>query len=98
MRASKKKGEKKTEKCVREVETAQLCRIQLHTDGEERLVSESAQACIGVTRYDYKIDFFFWFVVFCCLLASLLNSFYKRYFFFLFMYVVLYILGCTLNT
>lgn len=44
---------------MREVETAQLCRIQLHTDGEERLVSESAQACIGVTRYDYKIDFFF---------------------------------------
>lgn len=44
------------------------------TYGERLLVTESAQACIVVTRYDYKIDFLFvmcfagWF--FWCLFAK----------------------------
>lgn len=37
------------------------CTVGQHstTNGERLLVSESAQACIVVTRYDYKIDFLF---------------------------------------
>lgn len=57
---------------------------------EELLESESAQACIVVTRYDYKIDFL------SCFAGFFLWLFCKEKN--LFMYDVLYILRNTLNT
>lgn len=69
------------------------CAGQYSATYEGLLESESAQACIVVTRYDYKIDFFCH--VFCWMLP--LVSFCKKEKI-LFMYDVLYILRNTLNT
>lgn len=50
------------------------CAGQYSATYEELLESESAQACIVVTRYDYKIDFF----LSCVLLDSSFGVFCKK--------------------